>query len=246
VVAMLAILCAGCGQLRERVPRPQKPTSAALASSRAPTSTATVFHVHPQVVEPVAGAQAAVVAGPAPSPPAFVSVDSGASEGALPQPVSLAVVRQELADERVLTAPAATQARLAPDGLAIPPADAPPIVQAMIEAGNQIAHLPYRYGGGHNATFQDSAYDCSGSISYVFAAAGLLSSPVVSGQLMGWGDPGPGQWVTVYANAGHTFMIIAGLRFDTVALADTGDRWSTSPPDEPDLASFAIRHPAGL
>jgi len=240
-LAMIAVVCAGCGQLRERVAPPRKPTSGALASSPAPASSAPVFQPHPQVVEPVAGAQAAVAA-----EPALVSVDSGGSYGALPQPVSLAVVRRELAEERSLTAPAANQARLAPDGLAIPPADAPPIVQAMIEAGNQIAHLPYRYGGGHNATFQDTAYDCSGSISYVFAAVGLLSSPVDSSQLMGWGDPRPGQWVTVYANVDHTFMIIAGLRFDTVALAETGDRWSTSPPDEPNLGSFAVRHPPGL
>jgi cell wall-associated NlpC family hydrolase len=124
-----------------------------------------------------------------------------------------------------------------------------PAVQAIIAAGNEIAHLPYRYGGGH-ATYEDTAYDCSGSISFVFAAAGLLKSTVVSGQLMTWGPahlaPGPGKWVTVFANAGHTFMYVAGLRFDTVALAETGSRWSNRPADEPDLRTFSVRHPIGL
>ena len=115
----------------------------------------------------------------------------------------------------------------------------------MIQAGNQIAHLPYRYGGGH-VTYQDTAYDCSGSISYVFEAAHLLSGSVVSGSLTSWGDPGPGKWITVFANAGHTFIYVAGLRFDTVALAETGDRWSTRSADEPDLSTFAVRHPPGL
>ena len=81
-------------------------------------------------------------------------------------------------------------------------------------AGNAIAGLPYVYGGGH-AGFKATAYDCSGSISYALAAAGLVTSPMASGPFMSWGDPGPGQWITVYANAGHAFMIVAGWRFDT-------------------------------
>ena len=138
-----------------------------------------------------------------------------------------------------------TQATLTPDGLAVAPIDAPAAVQAVINAGNEIAHLPYRYGGGH-MTYEDSAYDCSGSISYVFAAAHLLDHTVVSGALENWGDPGPGKWITVFANAGHTFMYVAGLRFDTVALAETGSRWSDRSADEPDLKTFSVRHPPGL
>jgi len=80
----------------------------------------------------------------------------------------------------------------------------------------------------------------------VFASAGILNTTVTSGQLMGMGDPGPGKWVTIYANPGHTFMYVAGLRFDTVALAETGSRWSNRPADEPNLATFAVRHPPGL
>jgi hypothetical protein len=139
----------------------------------------------------------------------------------------------------------ASRATLTSNGLAIPPAHAPPIIKAMILAGNTIARLPYRYGGGH-ASFRDTAYDCSGSLSYMFASVGLLHTTVVSTQLMSMGDPGPGRWVTIYANPGHTFMEIAGLRFDTVALAETGSRWSDRPPNEPDLASFSVRHPPGF
>lgn len=115
----------------------------------------------------------------------------------------------------------------------------------MINAGNEIARLPYIWGGGH-VTYEDTGYDCSGSLSYVFAAAHLLDHPLVSGQLASWGDPGPGKWITIFANAGHTFMYVAGLRFDTVALAETGSRWSDHKADEPDLSSFAVRHPPGL
>jgi hypothetical protein len=118
-------------------------------------------------------------------------------------------------------------------------------VQEIINAGNEIAHLPYRFGGGHG-TYEDTAYDCSGSLSFVLAAAGILHTTVTSGQLMQWGRPGPGKWVTIFANQGHTFMYVAGLRFDTVALAETGTRWSNRPANEPDLASFAVRHPPGL
>jgi hypothetical protein len=157
--------------------------------------------------------------------------------------VSDTQVRAELAASGL--SPSVSQAQLAPGGLAIAPVDAPPAVQDVITAGNEIARLPYRYGGGHLA-YEDTAYDCSGSISFVFAAAHLLNGTVVSGQLENWGDPGPGKWITVFANAGHTFMYVAGLRFDTVALAETGSRWSNRPADEPDLKTFSIRHPPGL
>jgi hypothetical protein len=197
---------------------------------------------HPQAVEPVAG-EGAAAASTDQSDPAEVSVGSAGSNGALAQPLSEQQVKQELTESGLNANP--NQATLAPDGLAIPPIDAPPQVLEVIQAANEIAHLPYRYGGGH-ATYEDTAYDCSGSISFVFEAAHLLSGPVVSGDLMNWGDAGPGKWITVFANAGHTFMYVAGLRFDTVALAETGDRWSTRSANEPDLSTFAVRHPPGL
>jgi hypothetical protein len=157
--------------------------------------------------------------------------------------VSDAQIRQELASSGLSAT--TSRAEITPSGLAVAPINAPPPVQNVIDAGNQIAHLPYRFGGGHG-TFEDNAYDCSGSLSFVFAAAGLLNTTVTSGQLMTWGKPGPGKWITVFAAPGHTFMYVAGLRFDTVALAETGSRWSNRSANEPDLSSFVVRHPAGL
>lgn len=123
-----------------------------------------------------------------------------------------------------------------------PPAGAPQAVAQMIAAGNAIATLPYIWGGGH-ASFQAIGYDCSGSVSYVLAAAGLLSAPEVSGDFESYGDPGPGQWVTIYANPTHVWMEIAGWRFDTVALAEGGTRWSQGGGE---YAGFVVRHPVGL
>lgn len=197
------------------------------------------IHAHPQAVQPVAGAVPAT--GASDAAPTSVSVGPP-SGGTLPQPQSLAQVRAELAASGLTGR--VTKATLTPDGLAIAPTDAPAVVQQMINAGNQIAHLPYRFGGGH-ATYEDTAYDCSGSLSFVFIEAGILSTPVDSSQLMTMGDSGPGKWVTIYANPGHTFMYVAGLRFDTVALATTGSRWSNGPPEE-GTSGFVVRHPPGL
>lgn len=231
-LVIVAATCAGCGQ-REANPVAQNQN---LASSPAG---AVIAHSHPQAVEPVAGAAAPSSSGS--SVPTAVSV--GSPSRALPQPVSDAEIRKELAASG-LSANSA-QATLTPSGLAIAPVGAPLAVQEVIAAGNQIAHLPYRFGGGHG-TFIDNAYDCSGSLSFVFAAAGLLNTTMTSGQLMSWGAAGPGRWITVFATQGHTFMYVAGLRFDTVALAQTGSRWSASPANEPDRASFVARHLPGL
>jgi hypothetical protein len=170
-----------------------------------------------------------------------VSVGPPSGGGPLPQPTSLAQIRAELAASGLSANP--NQATLTPDGLALAPVGAPAAVQAIINAGNQIAHLPYRFGGGHG-TYDDTAYDCSGSLSFVLSAAGLLNTTVTSGQLVGWGAAGPGKWITIFANNGHTFMYVAGLRFDTVALAQTGSRWSNRSATEG--GGFAVRHPVGL
>ncbi len=228
----LALAAAGCaGQSG----RSGSGTTASSTASEAPLPQA-----HPQVVQPVAGASARIDPAAA---PATAGVSVGPASPSLPEPLSVADIRKQLAQSGMTAS--TTQATLTPDGLAVAPIDAPAAVQAVINAGNEIARLPYRYGGGH-MTFQDSAYDCSGSISYVFAAAHLLDRTVVSGQLENWGDPGPGKWITVFANAGHTFMYVAGLRFDTVALAETGSRWSDRSANEPDLKTFSVRHPPGL
>jgi peptidoglycan hydrolase CwlO-like protein len=127
-------------------------------------------------------------------------------------------------------------------GMVQPPAGAPEAVRQAIAAGNAIATLPYIYGGGH-ASFHADGYDCSGSVSYALAAAGLLSSPMASGDFENWGDPGPGRWITIYANAGHVWMEVAGWRFDTVALAESGTRWAQGGGE---FSGFVVRHPPGL
>jgi hypothetical protein len=230
IAALLSLAVGGCGG--------QHAAGSAQPQITAATPAATTPPAHPQAIDPLAGQQPQAAA---PTSPAGVSV--GPSAGSLAQPASNAVVEQDLRNSGLTASP--SQATLTPDGLAIAPLDAPPAVQNVIAAANEIARLPYRYGGGH-VTYEDTAYDCSGSISFVFEAAHLLHSSVVSGQLMNWGAGGPGKWITVFANAGHTFMYVAGLRFDTVALAETGSRWSTRPADEPDLKTFSIRHPPGL
>jgi hypothetical protein len=135
-------------------------------------------------------------------------------------------------DPTTTTAPVGPPGRatLLPDGTAQAPADAPPAIQAAIAAGNAIHTYPYRWGGGHRS-FLDTGYDCSGAVSYVLHAAGFLASPMPSGPLASsWGVPGKGRWITVYANASHAYMVVAGLRFDTSAVGErldqgSGPRW---------------------
>jgi cell wall-associated NlpC family hydrolase len=112
-------------------------------------------------------------------------------------------------------------------------------LRKMDAAGNRIATRPYVYGGGH-ASFNSYGYDCSGSVSYVLHAAGLLSSPEDSTELESYGKAGPGKYVTIYANSGHAWMTIQGRRFDTVALAETGSRWAKGGGE---FAGMVERHP---
>jgi peptidoglycan hydrolase-like protein with peptidoglycan-binding domain len=116
------------------------------------------------------------------------------------------------------------------------------VVARVIAAGDEIATRPYIWGGGHGS-FQSAGYDCSGSVSYALHGAGLLSSPEDSTALESYGEAGPGRDITIYANSEHAFMVIDGKRFDTVALAETGTRWSDSMTS---TAGFVARHPAGL
>ena len=121
------------------------------------------------------------------------------------------------------------------------PASAPSEVQGAIEAANSIATTPYIWGGGHGS-FESSGYDCSGAVSFALNGGGLLDSPLDSTGLETWGEAGPGQWITVYANAEHAWMIIAGLAFDTVG--GPGPRWHPELVDSPE--GFIARHPPGL
>jgi peptidoglycan hydrolase-like protein with peptidoglycan-binding domain len=133
-------------------------------------------------------------------------------------------------------------AQIGPDGLAIAPASAPDPVKAIIAAGNQIASKPYVYGGGHGK-WNDTGYDCSGSVSYALHGAGLLDQSMPSGGFTGWGDAGPGQWVTIYAKSSHMYMVVAGIRFDTSGRTKNNTRWQA---DMRSSAGYVARHPAGL
>jgi cell wall-associated NlpC family hydrolase len=140
-------------------------------------------------------------------------------------------------------APAGETATLGSDGKAVAPASAPQEVQDAIAAANRIVGKPYKYGGGHGR-WNDSGYDCSGAMSYALHGAGLLSRPLTSGDFMSWGRRGKGSWITIYANGGHGFLVIAGLRFDTGwNNAGKGPRWSEEmrPTD-----GYVVRHPSGL
>lgn len=223
---LAALACAGCGS-----------SSVTAAHPRSGRAAAAVPKAHPHALEPVAGAGSAVPSA------ATVRVDTHPGTSSLARPVSLAEVRRQLRQSGMSASP--NQATLTSNLYAIAPVDAPAAVQEVIAAGNQISHLPYIWGGGH-MTYEDSGYDCSGSLSYVLAAAGLLNTTMTAAEFMHWGDAGPGKWITIYASEGHTFMYVAGLRFDTVALAETGSRWSNRSADEPDLSSFVARHPPGL
>ena len=135
------------------------------------------------------------------------------------------------------------KARLSRDGrTALPPPDAPARVRNAIAAANRITRKPYRYGGGH-ASFKDSGYDCSGTISFALHGARLLSSPLDSSSFMRWGQAGRGRWITVYTNPGHAYVLIAGLRFDTSGPGEKGPRWRKTAAR---TSGFTARHPRGF
>ncbi|MGB9184737.1 MAG: peptidoglycan-binding domain-containing protein [Solirubrobacteraceae bacterium] len=144
------------------------------------------------------------------------------------------------------------KATINPDGTATAPSGAPAVVQTMITSANQIIGKPYIYAGGHGH-WNDSGYDCSGAVSYALHGAGLLSSSEDSTGLESFGSPGPGRWVTIYADAAHTWVVIAGIAFDTANFGGpniprgSGPRWRTDPTGNlADGGSYVVRHPAGL
>ncbi len=129
-------------------------------------------------------------------------------------------------------------------GRAITPLNAPPAVKRVIAAANRIRTKPYVWGGGHGRWW-DRGYDCSGAVSYALHGAGLMTSPLPSGPMERWGLPGRGRWITVYANAGHAYAVIAGLRWDTAGdTRGTGPRWHQSLRAAAG-GRFVARHPAG-
>jgi hypothetical protein len=186
-----------------------------------------------KVVEPVAGATGGTADAP---------VEEQAPPTEAPKPTKAASRTQEHLSRPVTAGDGINKATALPNGIALPPLEAPEAVRQMIEAGNVIARSPYKWGGGHGK-WQDDGYDCSGSVSFVLASAGYLDSPLASGPLMTWGEPGPGKWVTIYSHEGHVWMVVAGIRFDTSGARETGSRWQN---DMRSTAGFVVRHPPGL
>ncbi|HWK16259.1 MAG TPA: peptidoglycan-binding protein [Solirubrobacteraceae bacterium] len=154
-----------------------------------------------------------------------------------------AVLRAAVAKAEKAYAGPAGRAHLNSDGTVTPPANAPAVIRNVIAAANRIAFKPYIYGGGHGS-WNDSGYDCSGSVSYALHGGNLISAPEDSGELESYGSAGAGRWITIWANAGHTYMYVAGLRFDTSAQGETGgSRWTSTPRSN---GGFVERHPTGL
>ena len=148
--------------------------------------------------------------------------------------------------------PPASITRINADGTATAPAGAPTVVQQAIAAANQIIDKPYVYGGGH-AQWKDSGYDCSGAVSFALHGAGLLSSPEASTALESYGAAGAGHWITIYADASHAFMVVAGRAFDTADYGGpnipggSGPRWRSNPTGNlADGGHYIVRHPVGL
>ncbi len=138
------------------------------------------------------------------------------------------------------------KAVIGPDGrTAIAPESAPPEVKAAIEAANRITDKPYKYGGGHGK-WEDSGYDCSGAVSYALHGGGFLEQPLDSSGLARWGSAGRGEWITVYGNSGHAYVVIAGLRFDTSSggsNSGSGPRWRDT---QRSASGYTARHPEGF
>jgi cell wall-associated NlpC family hydrolase len=227
-VAVLAL--AGCGASDEQA-APRAVAAAGAKGDALPPLPATM---RPKVVQPVAGAAGSAADAPV-SDPGLTDVGpapTGAASRGTPRAAGGAIGGHVSVDRASALA----------NGVAVPPLEGPDEVKQIIEAGNIIARSPYVWGGGHGKWI-DKGYDCSGSVSFALAAAGLLDGPLDSGRLSHWGDPGPGRWVTIYANAGHVFMEVAGVRFDTSAARIRGSRWDNSGRS---TAGFAVRHPPGL
>jgi peptidoglycan hydrolase-like protein with peptidoglycan-binding domain len=128
------------------------------------------------------------------------------------------------------------------NGLAVAPSNAPRVIKDVIAAANKIAFKPYVYGGGHGS-WNDSGYDCSGSVSYALHGGGLISAPEDSGEMESYGSSGKGRYITIWTNSGHVYMYVLGLRFDTGAMSsNNGSRWTSQSIDN---SGFIERHPTG-
>ena len=254
LIGPLLIVCvlAGCGASRD--PQHQATGGAGIAAGPAVgSSTAhTTSGQRTEVADPLeaqsypAPASVHHVAAASPRRAGEAVIAAGAPSDAEVK----AELQQMQAVER--SAKAQRQSRLTPvpggesiggNGTIPIPGDVPEVVQKVVAGANEIADFPYVYGGGH-ASFVDNAYDCSGSVSYALAAGGLLSAPETSGELESWGAPGPGRYITVYANAGHTYMYVDGILYDTAGRSGVyASRWQVTGTDN---SGYVVRHYPGL
>jgi hypothetical protein len=176
------------------------------------------------------------------------------AQGLTPNGIVNFTLAQSLHSEvaKIQSTPPTGTTRINPDGTATAPAGAPGTVAAVIAAANQIIDTSYCYAGGHGS-WVSSCYDCSGSVSFALHGGGLLSSPEDSTQMESYGDPGPGRWISIYADPSHAFLVVAGRAFDTADFggpnipAGDGPRWRSNPLGNlADGGDYVVRHPAGL
>ncbi len=235
-------------------PRPAAPSARANAAAAHVGAASRVAATHAGLVAEQPDPEAKYSA-PAPKGVHHAPAATPSSAGAMVAPgaPSDAQVRAELRAMNAAVAaenssPSASANAIGGDGTVQIPAGVPAVIARVIAGANAITDFPYVYGGGH-ASFVDSAYDCSGSVSYALAAGGLLGAPETSGQLESWGVPGPGRWISVYASAGHVYMFVDGLRYDTAGRTGVfSTRWQTGPDpvSGPSNAGFVVRHYPGL
>ena len=225
--AVSALALSACGGSED----PSSAPSAAADEAIEPLPTRTT---RPKAVEPVAGESSETAA-----LPEETAVDPAPAPAGASAPLGKG---KRKAGSGPTSDAAISNAEVLKAGVALPPIEAPEQVREIIQAGNQIARTPYLWGGGHGK-WLDTGYDCSGSVSFALASAGLLGGPLDSGRLMGWGKPSKGKWITIYTNPGHVFMVVAGVRFDTSGNRVTGSRWQASMRS---TGGFTARHPAGL
>lgn len=189
--------------------------------------------------DPGAGGTAPGTPTPAPAPPAPT----------LPQTQVPGATEEPAVEQAPIVTGATVKGKVAmmrADGKAAVPRGAPKRVRRLIAALNEIVGKPYKWGGGH-AKLIDRGYDCSGAVGYGLIRTGMMTAPMVSGQMARAFSAGAGRWVTIYANKGHVYLEVAGLRFDTSAVGDPSRRrgvhWR---PAIGRRGGFAVRHVTGL
>jgi cell wall-associated NlpC family hydrolase len=215
---------------------PYAPGVARYAATRSPIAALFIFAL-------AALAATVLVAAPSASAralPGGISARSGL-EAEIPESTE-APVETETGETEYVTGSAGKAALIG--GRAVAPLNAPAAVKQVIAAANHIRTLPYIWGGGHGSWVSDG-YDCSGAVSYALHGARMLTSPLTSGSLETFGEAGPGKWISIYANASHTYMVVAGLRFDTAGdTSGTGPRWHPTTAAAA-TGRYIVRHPVG-